>query len=70
MKLYEATFTFTPASDEAAGEGYVTIQAETVEQAAEAVTDFLSDVPDLQLVEIKEVVELPDTVDFTPRTLN
>lgn len=68
MKLYEVVFTFTPA-DDSSGEGVVTISARDEEEAREAVLEFLGEAPDLNISSIKEIVELPDQLDFTPRTL-
>lgn len=69
MKIYEARFTFTP-DDDSAGEGVVTVSADSEEQAQEAVEEFLGDdLTDLEVQEIREIAELPEHMTLAPRTL-
>lgn len=70
MKLFEVHFTFTPNDPDSVGEGLITVEAETPEEAKDAFLFVMENTPDLNLIEIKEVVVLPDHADFSPRTLN
>lgn len=70
MKIYEVYFTFTPDDPTSSGEGLVTVEAETSIAAEEAFNDIMGDIKDVAIQEIREIVEIPENVDFTPRTIN
>lgn len=69
MKIYEVYFTFNPDDPTASGEGFVTVEANTPIEAEELFNDVMADVKDVAIQEIREVVEIPENIDFTPRTL-
>lgn len=52
------------------GEGLITVEATSEEAAEDAFLSFMEDTPDLEILEIREVVVIPDDADFSPRTLN
>ncbi len=70
MKIYEVFFTFTPDDPTASGEGLVTVEASSSLEAEEVFNDVMGDIKDVAVKEIREVVEIPENVDFSPRTLN
>jgi hypothetical protein len=69
LKLFEIQFTYTP-DDDTSGEGVITAEGESLEAVKELIHDFLGDLPDLVVTEIREIVEIPEYTQFTPRTLN
>lgn len=70
MKVFEVHFTFTPPDPSMAGEGLVTVSAESQDEAQAAFLKFMEDTAELEIKEIREVVELPEHFDLTPRTIN
>jgi hypothetical protein len=59
LKLFEAHFTFTP-DDETAGEGSITISAQSQEEARTALLEVLGGTADLEVQEIRELAAIPD----------
>lgn len=51
------------------GEGLLTVEAEDQEDARSSFTDLMADLPDVVIQEVRELVELPDGINFAPRTL-
>lgn len=70
MKVFEVHFTYTPPDPSMAGEGLVTVSAASQDEAKAAFLEFMEDINSLEIKEIREVVELPEHLDLTPRTIN
>lgn len=71
MKLYEIHFTFTPTDNDGIGEGLITVSADTEDDAKERFAMFLDGLSDVEIIEIREVVDNPNLLeaDYVPRTL-